>query len=92
MRKQKSKKDLCNFNVTLGQYTRNGLKLLTSRYNMSESNVITMALNDFFKKEFDRTDLFMLLDDNAVDDLFNFEMDANKGQIPIGGEQMPDPK
>lgn len=96
MKKENKKKcknilDMSKFNIVLGQHTRNGMKLVMARYNMNESQVISMALNTFFKTELSQYDVKRLNDTTVIDDWFEYEMKANKGIIEIGEcSQMPD--
>jgi len=83
--------NLSKYNIVLGQFTRNGMKLLTAKYNMSESNIVSMALNQLIKNELSQEEINILHDDPEIDEWVKIEMDANKGLVKVGeSSQMPD--
>ena len=83
--------NISRYTVNLGQYTRNGLKLLMAKYDMTESNVVSMALNKLISAELNVDELNLLHDDLEVDDWVKVEMDANKGlvELGVGYEDLP---
>ena len=61
--------DISKFNIVLRQYVRNGMRIIMSKHNMNESQVISMSLNNFFKNELSQDEINILYDDSEIDSM-----------------------
>ena len=90
----KERKDFGKVVIQLGQVEYNALKLLSAKYNMNASQVITMALDDYYRKKLNGREKELLDDDMHCNDIIGYLINANRGVVGYDPEcnDIPDDK
>jgi len=76
---KKDKKAFGEFVIKLGHLERNALKLLCAKYDMNPSQIITMAIDEYYRRKLDRRDKEALDDDMHCNHLIGEHINANRG-------------
>ena len=75
----KHKKKFGEFIIHLGQTERNALKLLSAKYSLDHSQVITMAIDEFYRKKLNREEKESIDDVEHCNCLIGNYINANRG-------------
>jgi len=86
------KKKPMEYKIVLGQVERNGMHLLVARWDVSFSNVITLALDAFLRQKLNRSDYKCLTEDDITNQLIGETINANRGVFGYDAEVNPIPK
>ena len=90
----KQKKKFGEVVIQLGQVSFNALKLLSAKYDMNSSQVITMALDDYYRKKLNGREKELLDDDMHCNHIIGELINANRGIVGYDPEcnDIPDDK
>jgi hypothetical protein len=83
----------CNqYKIKLGHMERNGMHLLAARWDMSFSNVVTLALDAFLREKLGKRDYEALSEDDFTNQLIGETINANSGKWGYDPEANDVPK
>jgi hypothetical protein len=86
------KKKPMGYRIVLGQVERNGMHLLAAKWDVSFSNVVTLALDAFLRQKLNKRDYEALTEDDFTNQLIGETINANRGVVGYDAEMNPIPK
>ena len=78
--------------IKLGQIERNGMHLLAARWDVSFSNVVTLALDAFLRQKLSKRDYEALSEDDFTNQMIGEAVNANRNVFGYDAEVNPIPK
>lgn len=85
------KKPNSEYKIQLGQVERNGMHLLAARWDVTFSNVVTLALDTFLRQKLSKRDYEILTEDMFTNQAICESINANRGGWGYDPEVNPIP-
>ena len=87
-----SRKGFGKFDIKLGQQIRNALKIMCAKYDMTPSQIITMALDEYYRKKLSGRERQDISDDGYCNQVIGELINSNRGVFGYDAVMNPIPE